>query len=211
MKPYNAKSWEVRAFLNGEKTAIVLPIKPQPPLFIDQMGFTAFTPVGHISGRGYWKGVPGEEGYGEKFYKMPYEVGDSIYVRETCELVLPDCEGDPIRVLYSDGAKQDTPKDCHGIIDWVNGRAKRSSATMPKWASRITLTVVEVKAVRLHDLGTSQIGMAGISVDPSHYTFNNWKIEMKSAMKYLWNDRYAKQGLGWDANPWVWLVKVVKA
>lgn len=216
MKPYNAKAWEVRAFLDGEKTLIALPIKPQPPEFIDEMGFTVFTPKGHISGRGYWKGVPGDEGYGEKFFKMPYQVGDLIYVRETCELVLPDCEGDPIQVLYSDGAKQDTPKDCPAIIDWINGEAKRSPAQMPKWASRITLTVVEVKAVRLHDLTGDEIRHIGIDAyDPfcdgcDCLCANYCKAYGQKNFTGPWNDRYAKQGLGWDANPWVWLVKVVK-
>lgn len=217
MKPYNAKSWEVRAFLNGEKTSIVLPIKPQPEEFErdwgeGRVGVSYLRSDGFI---GYNAPVPG--GYRPCILQAPYQVGGLICIRETCELVLPDCEGDPIQILYSDGAKQDTPKDCPAIIDWINGEAKRSPAQMPKWASRITLTVVEVKAVRLHDLTGDEIRHIGIDAyDPfcdgcDCLCANYCKAYGQKNFTGPWNERYAKQGLDWDANPWVWVVKAVKA
>lgn len=73
----------VRAILEGRKTQTRRVMVPQPPRWIDQFGFTCFTPEGHISGRGYWKGVPDEEGPGEKFFRLAYgRAGDRLWVRE---------------------------------------------------------------------------------------------------------------------------------
>ena len=41
-------------------------------------GYTAFTPKGYISCRGVYA-----DGYGEGFFKLPYQPGDILYVRET--------------------------------------------------------------------------------------------------------------------------------
>ena len=69
----------VRAILDGRKDAtrrIVKGFIPDDAVW----GYTAFTPKGYISCR-----VTFADGYGEKFFKLPCEPGDSLYVRETWE------------------------------------------------------------------------------------------------------------------------------
>lgn len=57
------------------------------PDWINTFGYTAFTPPGHISGRGVYRG----EGRAEKFFKCPYgQVGDILWVRESCTYIMRD-------------------------------------------------------------------------------------------------------------------------
>lgn len=211
MKPYNAKSWEVRAFLNGEKTAIVLSIKPQPWVF------------------------GGEIDEEIEDYKPHYQVGDTIYVRETYCLesgidgILPDILSDrpfkgfedidgPDRYVPHYKATDTEPELCYENGPWSCKKCDdgdphahwKSPATMPQWASRIHLTVVEVKAVRLHDLTCGDAEDIGVKWEEFEPQKHEWSPTRHHPLATLWNERYAKQGLGWDANPWVWVVKVVK-
>lgn len=94
----------VQAILEGRKTMTRRVIKPQPPEWIERFGYTMFTPEGHISGRGFWKGVPGDEGPGEKFFKIPYgKPGDILWVRETWRIGAWDENTGSIAVDYKVG------------------------------------------------------------------------------------------------------------
>lgn len=67
----------VRANLDGRKSCtrrLVKGFVPDDAIW----GYTAFTPKGYISCRGTFA-----DGYGEKFFKLPYQPGDILYVRET--------------------------------------------------------------------------------------------------------------------------------
>lgn len=67
----------VRANLDGRKSCtrrLVKGFVPDDAIW----GYTAFTPKGYISCRGTFK-----DGYGEKFFKLPYQPEDIIYIRET--------------------------------------------------------------------------------------------------------------------------------
>lgn len=63
----------VRAILDGRKRTtrrIVKGFIPDDAIW----GYTAFTPKGYISCRGTFS-----DGYGEKFFKPPCELGDILY------------------------------------------------------------------------------------------------------------------------------------
>ena len=77
IKPILFNTEMVRAILDGRKTCtrrIVKGFIPDDALW----GYTAFTPKGYISCRGLYA-----DGYGEGFYKLPYQPEDILYVRET--------------------------------------------------------------------------------------------------------------------------------
>mgnify|MGYP000799554159 FL=1 len=77
IKPILFNTEMVRANLDGRKSCIRRLVKgfvPDDAIW----GYTAFTPKGYISCRGTFA-----DGYGEKFFKLPYQPGDIIYVRET--------------------------------------------------------------------------------------------------------------------------------
>lgn len=54
----NARS--VKGILSGQKTQTRRIMKPQPPEWCTEFGYTAFTPQSHISGRGRHEGEPSE-------------------------------------------------------------------------------------------------------------------------------------------------------
>jgi hypothetical protein len=89
MKPILFNTDMVRAILDGRKSCtrrIVKGFIPNNAVW----GYTAFTPKGRISCRGTFA-----DGYGEKFFKPPYQPGDILYIRETWErFECWNCDGD---------------------------------------------------------------------------------------------------------------------
>lgn len=97
--------------------------------------------------------------------------------------------------------------------DGYDGSAGRlvSPIHMPRWASRITLRVTDVRVQRLQDISEEEAkaeGMFRIGTPP----LGGWKSDASNrntpifgdayrAFRHLWNNLH---GLGsWDANPWV--------
>lgn len=143
----------VRAILDerkGETRRIVKGFIPDDAIW----GYTAFTPNGYISCRGTFA-----DGYGEKFFKLPCEPGDILYVRETWfyESHMEDVTaGDPDlpsgRYLHRYIYKADSPdypvNVGYGATGW------HPSIHMPKEAARIWLKVKNVRVERLPEDGT---------------------------------------------------------
>lgn len=77
IKPILFNTEMVQAILDGRKTCTRRIVKGAIP--DDAMwGYTMFTPKGCISCRGVYA-----DEYGEKFFRLPYQQGDILYVRET--------------------------------------------------------------------------------------------------------------------------------
>ena len=136
IKPILFNTEMVRAILDGRKTCtrrIAKGFIPDDALW----GYTAFTPKGYISCRGLYA-----DRYGEKFYKLPYQPGDILYVRETwCGLPVNEAgnmRGHTIYYYKADGELR--PKGWRGT--W------HPSIHMPKEAARIWLKVTDVRVER---------------------------------------------------------------
>ena len=77
---------------------------------------------------------------------------------------------------------------------------------MPRWASRLDLTVKRVWVERLC-VDTDEAIAAGAS---GHWDKNGYSFDIAFAtapqanFRRDWDALWAKRGLGWDANPWVW-------
>ena len=80
IKPILFNAEMVRAILNGRKTCTRRIVKGYIPPD-GAFGYTAFTPQNAISCRGTFE--TSYPRYGEKFFKLPYQKGDVLYVRET--------------------------------------------------------------------------------------------------------------------------------
>lgn len=79
------------------------------------------------------------------------------------------------------------------------GEVWSPSIHMPRWASRITLEVLHVRVEHIQDItvqGALTEGMGSIALP----------LAMRSHRTHfasVWDARYAKEGLSWDENPWV--------
>lgn len=157
-------------------------------------GYTVFTPKGYISCRGTY-----EDGHGEKFFKLPYEKGDTLYVRETWNKAK---EG----YFY----KADWEKD--GIADI---KKWKPSIHMPKDAARIFLKVTDVRVERLQDITEEQaekeggINNIGFIHSPDN-KYDSIHTAREDFRYNIWNKTIKKTDLdlyGWDANLWVWVIE----
>ena len=185
IKPILFNTEMVRAILDGRKDAtrrIVKGFIPDDAVW----GYTAFTPKGYISCRGTFA-----DGYGEKFFKLPCEPGDILYVRETWKKA-------PNGYYYYEDWQR---KDIADVTKW------KPSIHMPKEAARIWLKVTDVRVERLQEITSEQICREGVEVEYPHVLNGE---EKRYAFSTLWNSTIKKSDLdryGWDANPWVWIIE----
>ena len=207
IKPSLFNTEMVRAILDGRKDAtrrIVKGFIPDDAVW----GYTAFTPKGYISCRGTFA-----DGYGEKFFKLPCEPGDILYVRETWHKYTKRIgKGESCRLAEFYGYKASVANSEDAEEPW------RPSTQMPKEAARIWLKVMNVRVERLQEITDEQAKREGIQYDecPTGFT---WKQETDmhncyttpiGAMQALWNSTIKKSDLdryGWDASPWVWVIE----
>ena len=138
-----------------------------------------------------------------------YEVGDRLWVKET-HAIVP-------RTAYaqSEGVQQAfKPHDDHDAAVYREGWTRsapgrwRPSIHMPRWASRITLEVTEVRAERLREITEPDCEAEGIP----GYTFARGCLsdsppDPRWKFIELWDSINAARGFGWDANPWVWVIR----
>ncbi|MEN6572063.1 MAG: hypothetical protein ABFD24_09500 [Anaerolineaceae bacterium] len=84
----------------------------------------------------------------------------------------------------------------------------RPSIFMPRWASRITLEIVNVRMERVQMISYKDARAEGMPIDYSgDYSFDHTKMGGYQAnFRRLWDSINAKRGFGWDENPWVWVI-----
>ena len=87
------------------------------------------------------------------------------------------------------------------------------SIHMPRWASRITLEVTDVRVERVQDIGKDGSiardilaeGIPQSAIDIQHKWFHP-DDSPAIAFSQLWDSTNAKRGFDWESNPWVWVV-----
>ena len=189
IKPILFNTEMVRAILDGRKDAtrrIVKGFIPDDAVW----GYTAFTPKGYISCRGTFADV-----YGEKFFKLPCESGDILYVRETWKKA-------PNGYYYYEDWQRN---DIADVTKW------KPSIHMPKEAARIWLKVTGVRMERLQEITEVGIQKEGVEVDPKECAGKfDFISELFLLFQRLWNSTIKKSDIdryGWDANLWVWVIE----
>lgn len=207
-KPILFNTEMVRSILDGKKTGTRRIVKGAIP--DDAMwGYTMFTPKGCISCRGVYA-----DEYGEKFFRLPYQQGDILYVRETW------CKGSWMNKKERYYYKADD-NDFHCV--W------HPSIHMPKEAARIWLKVTDVLVERLQDIDEDGVWNEGFRFTPPCLTRVSADGHTcvldgpcTSRIKYcdmtmgelfgmeLWDKTIKKSDIdryGWNANPWVWVIE----
>ena len=142
---------------------------------------------------------------------MPkYHIGDRLWVKETWAVgcrpnpnsgwvdgieykadlaYLDDIESMPLRVI------DDQELYLYESEGW------KSPITMPRWASRITIEITDIRIERLQDITNNDAKSEGVEPEvlSGHYYY-------LSGYHELWQDLNAKRGFSWESNPWVWVL-----
>lgn len=230
----------VMAILAGRKTQTRRIVKPQPPLV---------EAIHARVGAGYgWGSHPKSGGVfvpvgpvravldagGPESISSPYGVpGDRLWVREThaqfsvgegTDRPVPQC------VAYRATCDRD------GGFDYANGRGEvqRLGVTkwtpaihMPRWASRLTLEVTEIRVQRLQDISEADAAAEGLrgltkdggrtvkygipdrdgwpGTDDHGWPWHEWEVDPRKAFAKLW-DKINGERAPWASNPWLWCV-----
>lgn len=206
IKPILFNTEMVRAILDGKKTCTRRIVKGAIP--DDAMwGYTMFTPKGCISCRGVYA-----DEYGEKFFRLPYQQGDILYVRETW--------GHPIS-LNSDKQYVFRADEIAEIGFKNDSHIWYPSIHMPKEAARIWLKVTDVRVERLQDMTNDDAlkeGAKGVRCDHAcsgaygctDCMNTGWLEPPIVEFVQIWDNTIKKSDIdryGWNANPWVWVIE----
>lgn len=212
----------VRAILEGRKT--------QTRRILALRGHKSFSHFGRSDTPGYvWHFRDAEQRWhdlsdGGLRNLLPFTVSDRLWVREAFRGgkgydACPHAAQTWWPVNYeADGAPADADMEIAGKL--------RPSIHMPRWASRLTLTVTDIRVQRLQDISERDALAEGIRyenviVDTNCYGgahteetadryWNGTEPDDFEGHEYaadafadLWDGLNAKRGFGWDANPWV--------
>ena len=179
-------------------------LKPQPSGDVHSYGWSA--------GSGATWSDEGASG------RIPYWVGDRLYVREHW------------RAAY--GEDENVPRDIQegSVVEYLatdagelNGRDRRAMH-MPRWASRLTLYVTDVRVERLNGISNQDAIAEGVlqHIKPNGGLLTNCAtgetiglsvtmfsgaedMEIHGSPRHAYRDLWSRiNGPGaWDANPWV--------
>lgn len=134
----------------------------------------------------------------------PYGVvGDRLWVRETCRYEI----GNDVLVRRREdlsSAIAPTDADREHICNKLKARAwsiGRWQRAMPRWASRITLEITEVRVQRLQEISEADAMSEGCKA-----THHGDGSSAADAFAYRWNIINEKRGYSWESNPWVWAI-----
>lgn len=144
--------------------------------------------------------------------------GDLLWVRECFALgrvfdesraaELPITERDVPVWFRADGGADES---------WSNRGKWRPSIHMPRWASRLTLRVADVRVERVQDITEEDARAEGVRKDDAAVVIDaDGKIRSdlshtyRGAFAAAWDSIYGKRDPStpesWTANPWVWVV-----
>ena len=149
--------------------------------------------------------------------RCPYGVsGDRLWVRESFQPLYDDkaAHGD---CDYETGAGYKIRYVAtEGITDWLDANTGiitdriLPSIHMPKWAARLWLEVVEVRVERVQNMGNySWVADFYPTLAEQSRALESFVGErfQKEHSKKFWDRLNTKRGFGWDANPWVFVIR----
>lgn len=196
----------IRALLDGRKTQTRRVLKPQP--IVEPNG--AWRWEGRNGGFVGAMGTHVDDGFPESAKDFSrFQPGDRLWVKETYSG--PHRMGDiPPRDWSHDLPIHYWADSNPKSGDW--GRPK-PSIHMPRWASRLTLVVTDVRVERLQDISEADAIAEGVRRNP-HGNGDQWIdypegssavgwIDPRDSFRSLWDGLNAARGFGWGANPWV--------
>lgn len=198
----------VRALLEGRKTQTRRAIKPQPTGRIDPL-------VSFNRGRmeiAFGPDMRDKDG-SPKWWRPLAQAGDRLWVREACAIV---GTVDPGFVLYrADGYEAECERHSFDKPFPPEAEARwRPSIHMPRWASRITLEVIDVRVEHLQDISEADAIAEGCTQALADEIMQVEELAVYASTHILCPEARARilfetlwdQVNGpssWEANPWV--------
>lgn len=178
------QGWGVREIIEGRKTQTRRVIVPQPTNMQDERRRLSV----------------------ESDARRKYPPGDLLWVRETWRFVGVDMNRhgrthhvEDCVVEYRDETQRTIE------VDWQIGEAEllrhnrwRPSIHMPRWASRLTLRITDVRVQRLQEITEEDAKAEGFSDGERRET-------AREHFRELWNFINGKRA-PWSNNPWVWAI-----
>lgn len=181
----------VRALLDGRKTVTRRPTKKNVT-YSDNGGFCC---DGYMFGIGFTDKDTMKNFVSSKH--SPCKVGDLIWVRETfCH---GPCGNAPELTVYKSGYPQAELNRYESFMSESEIRWT-PSIHMPRWASRLTLRVTDVRIERVQDITEEQAKAEGVSP-----VVSQWETpeSFVAGFAKIWNSIYSN----WNENPYVWVIE----
>lgn len=212
VKPILFNGKMVEAILNGRKTCTRRIVKGYIP---QNAEFGQLTSDGLIPCHGAMEAD--KPNHVEKFFRLPYQKGDILYVRESVWQKIGfylDVDGETKPSWYNEFkyvATDEKPK-----VGWNYSWAKRPSIHMPKKAARLWLKVTDVRVEQLQDITEKGASTEG-AIDNRGFihSYDNEYDHVHTAREdftEIWNNTVKKSDIdryGWDANPYVWVIEFI--
>ncbi|AMW57959.1 hypothetical protein CHY68_18060 [Salmonella enterica] len=183
----------VSAILSGRKTQTRRPIKWKQ---------TRFTEIAERDDGSLWPWAEDCERGGDIWFTCPFgEVGDRIWVRETFRV--HSRATDVATLVYRASVRNSWTEQTHRVpVAVCNKPATPEKWTpsihMPRWSSRITLEITDVRVERLNSITESDAEAEGV-------TDTGFGVLLVDGFRYLWKSIYGDDS--WQANPWVWVIE----
>ena len=193
----------VRALIEGRKTQTRRVLKP--PRGAKNSGHTILRDYNKTCEKAlwWWDGKHDRVGWSQA---LPYAIGDRLWCREA-HYSTHRSPVDGNRIYYR--------ADCDELAEEMLSVRWSPSIHMPRWASRLTLTVTDVRVERLQDISEKDAIAEGISLAPHRRPA--YRVEVKtpnhlgvdavdadkarSCFMRLWQTIHGPEA--WDANDWV--------
>jgi len=227
--PFTAES--TRAINQGRKTQTRRVMTPEPdPMWLMVHAWRLRAPM-HVCNDGrLYEGLKanGEPLAGLPSMVAPYAVGDLLWVREPWYC-------DDYRIPERGPLPSRLPPEVHprDFVYRADGEARvhfpesedidsfrwRNPRFAPRWASRTTLEVLEVRVQRVQEITEADAIAEGIETDRPRADHPLWYLggphrvkgkgakvfyEARTAYADLWDHLNAKRGYSWISNPWIY-------
>jgi len=189
----------VRAILDGKKSQTRRVVKPQPVCNIPGAYFDKYNGGPQWN----WWTKDNKVCNGHNIFTCPYgKPGDQLWVRETWTPTQV-CNSRGINIWADSGPvyyKAD-PKDFQRNFSW------KPSIHMPRWASRITLEITDIRVERVQNISEDDAKKEGVNFGVVKCPSGEMTLYARCEFFSLWESINNKRGFGIGVNPYVWVIE----
>ena len=184
------------AILEGRKTMTRRPVKPQPFMqSLDGIPIQEINKKLHALTNGSCKRCP----FGQ--------VGDRLWVRETWAIEHLNYDSHckcSIKYFANNKIEDFKAFPIKDRYKYLGKYQKRPSIHMPRWASRITLEITNIRVERLQEISEEDAKREGCdAIRGEGCSF----YLARQGFELLWGVLYSPKGFHWRDNPWVWVIE----